>query len=102
MDMEIFLMMLLAVSVLTGLFTESIKTLLEEHKVNYYANTLAGCVAVGLSVLAVVGYVIFAGLALTPKIIVMLVALALLSWLSAMVGYDKVLQAISQFTKYGT
>jgi len=79
-----------------------VKKMLEEHKKNYYANTLAGCVAVALSALAGVGYIVLMDAQVTPKVIVMLVALALLSWLSAMVGYDKVVQALSQFTKYGS
>ena len=33
---------------------------------------------------------------LTDKMAVMLIALVLLSWLCAMVGYDKVMQAITQ------
>ena len=101
MNLEIFLLGLLIVSTLTGLVTEAIKTWLEEHKKNYYANTLAGYVAVVLSVAVGAGYIIMAGAAaVNAKMAVCLIALMFLSWLSAMVGYDKVMQAISQFKTY--
>lgn len=34
--------------------------------------------------------------AISAQMVVILIALVLLSWLSAMVGYDKVIQAIGQ------
>lgn len=97
MNLEIFLLLLLMVSVLTGLFTEGIKNILNERKINYYANTLAGIVAVVLSAAMGVAYTILADAQLNSKMAVILIALVLLSWLCAMVGYDKVIQAISQF-----
>ncbi|MCM1234191.1 MAG: aminopeptidase [Ruminococcus flavefaciens] len=99
MTFEIFLIGLLVVSTLTGLFTEAIKGWLNEHKKKYYANALAGYVAVGLSVFVSAGYVILTETAINAKLAVYLIALMLLSWLAAMVGYDKVIQAISQFKK---
>lgn len=97
MSIEIFLFMLLIVSVFTGLFTEGIKKVLTECGKTYKANILAGCVAVGLSVAVGAGYVVIMEAQINAKMAVVLIALVLLSWLSAMVGYDKVIQAISQF-----
>lgn len=99
MTFEIFLLGLLIVSTLTGLFTEAIKSWLQERGKKYYSNALAGYVAVGLSVLVSFGYVILTETAVNAKMAVYLIALMLLSWLAAMVGYDKVIQAISQFKK---
>lgn len=99
--MEIFLLGLLVVSTLTGLFTEAVKKVLTEHKVNFYANTLAGIVSLVVSALVGTGYVLVTGTPVTTKIIVSLIALVLMAWLCAMVGYDKVIQAISQFKTYG-
>lgn len=96
MSIEIFLFMLLIVSVFTGLFTEAIKKALAERNRTYYANTLAGMVAVVLSVGVGIGYMILTETQINGKMAVVLIALILLSWLSAMVGYDKVIQAISQ------
>jgi hypothetical protein len=50
MTFEIFLMGLLIVSTLTGLFTEAIKGWLQERGKKYYSNALAGYVAVGFSI----------------------------------------------------
>lgn len=97
MTLHIFLMGLLIVSTLTGLFTEGIKKWLQERNKSYYSNALAGYVAVGLSVLVGVAYLIIAGIPFTAQIAVYLVALMMLSWLCAMIGYDKVIQAIAQF-----
>ena len=49
MTFEIFMMGLLLVSVLTGLFTEAIKGWLLERGKKFYCNALAGYVAAGLS-----------------------------------------------------
>ena len=50
MTLEYFLLLLMIVSIFTGLVTEGIKKLLEESKKTYKANFLAGGVAVVLSV----------------------------------------------------
>lgn len=100
MTLEIFLLGLLIVSTLTGLFTEGIKRILDERKRKYYSNALAGYVAVALSVLVGGGHAIMTKAAINAQMAVLLIALMLLSWLSAMVGYDKVIQAITQFQIY--
>ena len=93
MTLEYFLLLLMIVSIFTGLVTEGIKKLLEESKKTYKANFLAGGVAVVLSVLVGSGYM---DAQINSKMAVYLIALILLSWLSAMVGYDKVIQSLGQ------
>lgn len=99
MTFDVFLFCLLAASVLTGLVTQGIKILLEEWNVAYKANTLAGIVAlvVGGGIGAI--YMVAMEAAWNTKMAVCLIALVLLSWLCAMLGYDKVSQAIDQFRK---
>lgn len=97
MTLEVFLLILLIVSTLTGLVTEAIKKWLQERDKNYYANALAGYVAVAMSVAVGVAYIILVQAVFNAQMAVYLIALVFLSWLSAMVGYDKVVQAISQF-----
>ena len=87
MNFETFLLLLMIVSIFTGLFTEGIKKLLDEVSKKYLSNFLAGFVAVVLS-------------QINAKMAVYLIALVLLSWLASMVGYDKVIQAIAQCKKY--
>ena len=96
-SIEVFLMCLLVTSTLTGFTTEAIKTILTEYKVTYRANTLAGLVAFVLSAVIGVGYVIMIDGAFTTQVIVSIVSLTFTSWLCSMVGYDKVIQAITQF-----
>lgn len=97
MNMEIFLTLLMAVSVFTGLFTEAVKLCLDYAGVKASNNLLAGIVATILSILVSAAYMLESGIVLTDKMAVFLIALILLSWLSAMVGYDKVIQALMQF-----
>lgn len=96
MSMETFLMILIGVSVFTALVTEAIKKMMDEYGKTYKSNILAGVVSVVLSVLAGAGYIVMAEAQINAKMAVILIALVLLSWLCAMVGYDKVMQAISQ------
>lgn len=95
-NLEIFLTGLLIVSAFTGIVTEAIKKVLSELNVKYYANTLAGIVAAVLGAALGAGYVIITGMAFTLQTLVCIVTLVFLSWLCAMVGYDKIIQVISQ------
>ena len=96
MSMETFLMLLIGVSVFTALVTEAIKKIMDEAGKVYKSNILAGVVSVVLSVLSGTGYIIMTEAQINAKMEVILIALVLLSWLCAMVGYDKVMQAITQ------
>ena len=58
MSMEVFLMLLLGVSIATGLFTEALKKLFDECGKVYKSNILAGVVSVVLSLAAGAGYII--------------------------------------------
>ena len=98
---EVFMLGLLITSVLTGLATEAVKKVLAEYDVTYRANTLAGLIALILSVAIGSGYVVLTGNVFTSQIVVCLIAQIFMSWLCAMVGYDKVIQAISQFKTRG-
>ncbi|MCD8300576.1 MAG: aminopeptidase [Clostridiales bacterium] len=95
--MELFLLGLLIVSVLTGLATEAVKALCDEHGKSYHPNTLSGIVSVVISVLVGIGYVLYTESAVTGQTVGGIIALALMSWICAMVGYDKVKQAVTQF-----
>jgi hypothetical protein len=98
---ETFMLGLLIISTLTGLVTEAVKKIMTEHNVTYRANTLAGLVAFILSIVIGVCYTIVTGAGFTSQTIVCIVAHVFMSWLCAMIGYDKVIQAISQFNTTG-
>lgn len=94
---EIFLIGLGIVSTLTSLVTEAVKKILIEHNVNYCANTLTGIIAAILSIAIGIGYIVIANVGFTSQSIVCIIALAFISWLCSMIGYDKVIQVINQF-----
>ena len=96
-NFEVFLFGLLMTSALTGLVTEAVKKILAEHNIAYRANTLAGIVSLLLSAAIGAAYVVLTGTTFTSQIVVYLIAHVFMSWLCAMVGYDKVIQTISQF-----
>lgn len=96
MEMREFLLLLLVVSTLTGLCVEAVKALLREYKVKYHANMLAGIVAIVLSVAVGGGYAVYTGVVWDGKMVICMIALVFLSWLCALVGYDKVVQTLAQ------
>lgn len=100
MNIGVFLTLLMVVSVFTGLFTEAVKAVLDSLGKKFpSSNLLAGIVAVVLSVLICVAYSTLYDIPFTDKMAIYYVALVLLGWLSAMVGYDKVIQALTQIKK---
>lgn len=98
-SLEMFLIGLLMISTFTSLGTEAIKNLLWSWNKPYQSNAIAGAVSIVLSLATGILYVFFNGIAVTSQVIICIIALVFLSWLCAMVGYDKVIQAISQFNK---
>ncbi len=100
MSTGVFLTLLMIVSVFTSLFTEAVKMVLDGMGKKFpSSNVLAGMVAVILSVLICVAFSTLYDIPFTDKAAVYYVALVLLGWLSAMVGYDKVIQAFTQIKK---
>lgn len=81
---------------MTSLITQAVKKLLDENNIKYASNTLAGIIAIITSLLISVGYIIIYHIIFSPVILVYIIALMILSWLCAMLGYDKVMQTISQ------
>ena len=100
-NLQTFLTGLLVISTLTGLATEAVKNILTEHNKKYQANTLAGIIALILSIAVGIGYVVVSGMSFTTQIVFTLIALVFMSWLCAMVGYDKVIQTITQIKNTG-
>ena len=95
MTSEFLISALAIISILTSLTVEAIKKLLGDRK--YSSNLLAAIVAVIITIAVSVGYIIYFSLAVTPQIIVVIIAMVFLSFLAATVGYDKVIQMIKQF-----
>lgn len=100
--MEIFLTLLMICSMMTSLTTEAIKKLLDEKDKKYSANLLAAGISVVLAIGVSIAYLVITSTAFTPQIAVYIIALVLLSFLCATLGYDKVMQTIAQLNKART
>lgn len=94
---EIFLAGLFLTSILTSLTTEATKKILTEFNVIYRSNILAGVAAIIISVGTCVSYVLCNNIGFASNTIIYIVLHAFMSWLCAMLGYDKVIQTIKQF-----
>lgn len=93
--METVFMLLAISSAMTTLTTEAIKMMIPE-KAEYSKNVLAGIVAIAVGIAVSVGYCILTNTPATKETIVYAVCIVALSWICAMVGYDKVVQTITQ------
>lgn len=82
-------------SVLTGLIVEGIKKMVEVKR----PNVVAAIVAVIMGIIIPLGYVIILQIKIDATIISYVASICLLSWLCAMLGYDKVIQTISQLER---
>lgn len=95
-----FLLSVLAViSALTTLTVEGIKKILDEKQVQYSSNVLAIIVALILTIVGSVLYLIYFSIPVTAQVIVIIICLVFLSFLVATVGYDKVKQLLEQLKK---
>lgn len=90
------LAVLAGLATFTSLVVEGVKKLLDEKGKKYSANLLAVIVSVISTIIVSVLYIIYAGIAVTPQVIVSCVGLMIFSFLSATVGYDKIKQLIEQ------
>lgn len=95
-SLQTFFLGLMITSTLSGLVTEAIKKILTEQNKSYHANTLAGIVAAILSIAISIGYILVTNIGFTTQTIIYTIALVFMSWLCAMVGYDKVAQTLAQ------
>ncbi len=97
MNAGIILPTLAGISALTTLTVEAIKKLLDEQGKTYKPNLLAAIVAILLSVFVIFGYSLYNSIHMSVQLVVITVAVAFMSWLVSMVGFDKIKQLIEQF-----
>lgn len=93
-----FLISALAIiSALTTLTVEGLKKLIGEKIKSY--NLLAVIVAVVITLALSAGYIIYTATAITPQIVIEVIALVFLAFLSATTSFDKVKQLIEQLMR---
>lgn len=95
-NMDTFMSGVFGVCVVTNLTTEVIKMIAGERKWNW--NVVSFVVAFVLAISISIGYIVTNGVAFTIQTGVFIAAFVYVSWLCAMLGYDKVKEAFTQFT----
>lgn len=96
MTFEIFLILLAVFSVVTSLFTEAVKLFLDSLKVSYASNLAVLCIAILVGGFGTAVFYVVNGCAWTSINIICIPLMICANWLVAMLGYDKVMQALSQ------
>lgn len=95
MNITMFLILLSAFSVISGLITEGIKKLIKD-KANLSYNIIAIIVSLIVGIVGCVVYYLLNNISFTVNNIVYMVLMGLASGLTSMVGFDKVKQLIEQ------
>ncbi|MBO5144994.1 MAG: hypothetical protein J6C19_05605 [Lachnospiraceae bacterium] len=96
MTITVFLILLTICAAATSLLTQGIKKLLDDAKVTYASNILVLIVAVIVGCGATALYYVNYQIPFNALNSVYLALMGVANWLGAMLGYDKVKQAVSQ------
>lgn len=96
MTVTIFLTLLAICAAFTSLLTQGIKKLLDDAKITYASNILVLIVAVLVGCGATALYYVNYQVPFNALNSVYLALMGVANWLGAMLGYDKVKQAVEQ------
>lgn len=96
MTVQVFLILLTVFATVTALLTEAVKKFLDERKVTYASNMVVLIVALIIGCGGTAIYYVNAQVPFNELNSVYLALMGVANWVGAMVGYDKVRQAISQ------
>ena len=102
MSVTVFLVLLTAFATFTSLITESVKKFMDSLNIKYATNVVVLIIALLVGILGTSCYYLVANIAFTVINIIYILALSIANWLGAMIGYDKVKQAIEQLGKWWT
>ena len=97
MSVSLFLMLLTMFSAITGICTEGVKNLLNDRKIEFSSNALAFIIACIVGIGGTAIYYILCNIPFAVNNVVCMILMGIASAMGAMVGYDKVVQAIKQF-----
>lgn len=99
MTFDKFLIVLFIASVITSLVTEALKTFLDSLNVKYASNVMVLIVSVIIGGFGTACYYVLTEIAWTATNVIYLFLMVGANWLCSMLGYDKVMQAITQWRK---
>lgn len=98
MTITMFILLISICSAVSALFTEGIKIWFKNSGKNYSANLIALINAVVVGCGGTAAVYILTGIAFTLPNIVCLILMGVTVWLGSMIGYDKIVQLITQIT----
>ena len=96
MTATVFLVLLTIFATATSIATEAMKKFLDELAVNYASNVIVLVAAMFIGCVGTMIYYMNYQIPFTVLNSVYLVLMGVANWIGAMVGYDKVKQAVSQ------
>lgn len=96
MTINLFMTLIVVLAVVVSLLTEAIKKLLDSLEVHYSSNVLVLIVSVVVGICSTALTYLFLYIPFTPPNIVCMILMAVVVWVGAMLGYDKVLQMVEQ------
>lgn len=96
MTFDLFLILLTILAVVTSLLTEGIKKFLDSLKVTYAANIVVLCVSVVVAGIGTSVFYMWNNIEWTTLNIICIFLMICANWLGSMLGYDKVMQALTQ------
>lgn len=96
MTVELFLILLSMLSVITSLFTEGVKKMLESLNFKYVSNIVVLCASIIVAGVGMIVFYLWNDFVWTTLNIICIFLMICANWLSAMLGYDKIKQAIEQ------
>lgn len=97
MTVAVFISLLPAFATITSLCVEGLKKILDEKKIKYSTNLVACIVSCVIGVGGTATFYILNNTPFTIANIACMVVMGVATALCSMVGYDKVVQTISQF-----
>ena len=98
MTFEVFMLLLTMCSTLTSLCTEGVNVFLEPLNIKYSSNIIALIVAIFVGGVGTALFYELNSIEMTTTNIICIFLMMGANWLGAMVGYDKVKQAIIQLS----
>lgn len=96
MTVEKFLVLLTILSVVTSLITEAVKKFINKKDTEYATNIVVLIVSVIVGGTGTVVFYMYNGIAWDALNVASVFLMIVANWLVAMLGYDKVMQAITQ------
>lgn len=96
MTVETFLALLTLCSIATGLLTEGVKKFLDSINTKYISNIVVLGVSVFVGAGVVIIYYAMNEAIVTNHQLIFTILMIVFNWLGAMLGYDKVVQTITQ------